>query len=111
MALTTEELRKIAMLARLRLSPEEEGRLADQLGKIVDYVDQLRRFETGEVSGGAGEPPPEALPEAEDVPHACLPRESFLANAPAALDAFLLVPAVKWDREDRGSRAGGAELA
>ena len=33
--------------------------------------------------------------EAEDQAHECLPRAKFLANAPAAMDAFLLVPEVK----------------
>lgn len=93
--LTTEDVRKIAALARLRFTPEEEARFAGQLGAVVDYIDQLQRFETGR----AGEPP-EAGPvghEAEDRAQACLPRESFLANAPAALDGFLLVPEVKTD--------------
>lgn len=90
MALTNEEVRKIALLARLRLSPEEEATFAGQLGKVVDYIDQLKGREAAE----------EWLPEAadrevEDRARPCLPRELFLANAPAALDGFLLVPEVK----------------
>jgi aspartyl-tRNA(Asn)/glutamyl-tRNA(Gln) amidotransferase subunit C len=91
MALTHEEVRKIAALARLRFTPEEEARFAGQLGKIVDYIDQLQAYEGEMEEGGA----PEGVREAEDRPHECLPRELFLANAPAALDAFLLVPEVK----------------
>jgi aspartyl-tRNA(Asn)/glutamyl-tRNA(Gln) amidotransferase subunit C len=97
MALTLEEVRKIASLARLRLSPEEEGVFAGQLGHIVDYIDQLQRFETGE--GGIAA----ALPvrEAEDRARPCLPREVFLANAPeSALGEFLVVPEVKGGGED-----------
>jgi aspartyl-tRNA(Asn)/glutamyl-tRNA(Gln) amidotransferase subunit C len=92
MALTLEEVRKIATLARLRFTPEEEAVLAGQLGKIVDYIDQLQRFETlleEEIVLEAR--------EAEDVAHECLPRGDFLANAPASLDGFLLVPGVKGD--------------
>jgi Asp-tRNA(Asn)/Glu-tRNA(Gln) amidotransferase C subunit len=33
--------------------------------------------------------------EMEDRPQDCLPREVFLANAPASLDGFLLVPEIK----------------
>jgi Asp-tRNA(Asn)/Glu-tRNA(Gln) amidotransferase C subunit len=128
MALTTEEVRKIASLARLRFTPEEEAAFAGQLGKIVDYIDQLQRFEAGAppaaVTGAAAsEVPPapvapvapmtpmtpmvppallpplppisRAAPEDDDVPRPCLPREVFLANAPAALDGFLLVPEVR----------------
>lgn len=90
MALTHEDVRKIATLARLRFTAEEEERFAGQLARIVDYIDQLQSFE--------GEAPAAGVPsvrEMEDVPHECLPREKFLANAPASMDAFLLVPEVK----------------
>ncbi|MFP5286572.1 MAG: Asp-tRNA(Asn)/Glu-tRNA(Gln) amidotransferase subunit GatC [Thermoanaerobaculia bacterium] len=90
MALTIEEVRKIAALARLRFTPEEEAVFVGQLGKIVDYIDQLQRYETG-AETEAGQP----AAEAEDRARECLPREQFLANAPAALDGFLLVPEVK----------------
>lgn len=92
MALTLEEVRKIAALARLRFTPEEEAVFVGQLGKIVDYIDQLQRFETSSQEETVLE-----AREAEDRPHECLPRGNFLANAPASLDGFLLVPGVKSD--------------
>jgi len=93
MALTPEEVRKIAHLARLRLTPEEEARFGAQLGQIVDYIDQLARFAPASpVEESAA---PAGAPEAADVVVPCLPHEAFLANAPAALDGFLLVPEVK----------------
>jgi len=101
MALTIEEVRKIASLARLRFTPEEESACAGQLGKIVDYIDQLQRLDAGRpapaesAAGGAPEPAGRPAPEAADEPRPCLPREAFLANAPATLDGFLLVPEVK----------------
>lgn len=104
MALTTEEVRKIASLARLRFTPEEEAAFAGQLGKIVDYIDQLQRFEAGAPPEAMIPPAPlppllppsaRAAPEDDDLPRPCLPRESFLANAPATLDGFLLVPEVR----------------
>jgi aspartyl-tRNA(Asn)/glutamyl-tRNA(Gln) amidotransferase subunit C len=90
MALTPEDVKKIATLARLRFSPEEEAKLTGQLAGIVDYIDQLQKFETAAPAVGGP-----AAPEVEDRVHACLPREQFLANAPAAMDGFLLVPEVK----------------
>ena len=93
MALTTDQVRKIASLARLRFTPEEERRLAGELGAIVDYIDQLQgapgdAVPAGEATAGA--------PEAEDRARPGLAREVFLANAPAAaLGAFLVVPEVK----------------
>jgi len=93
MALTIEEVRKIANLARLRFSPEDERKLAGQLARIVDYIDQLQSYETV-ADAVAGSPAPEA-PEAKDKARECLPREVFLANVPASLDGFLVVPEVK----------------
>lgn len=90
MALTHEDVKKIATLARLRFSPEEEEKLTGQLAKIVDYIDQLQRFEGAEPATVV-----QGVREMEDRPQECLPREKFLANAPAAMDAFLLVPEVK----------------
>jgi aspartyl-tRNA(Asn)/glutamyl-tRNA(Gln) amidotransferase subunit C len=90
MALTNEDVRKIATLAQLRFSPEEEERFTGQLARIVDYIDQLQSFAPAAPDTAAA-----GVREAEDRPRACLPRERFLANAPAALDGFLLVPEVK----------------
>ena len=94
MALTPEEVRKIASLARLRFTPEQETVFAGQLGRIVDYIDQLRSYEGEESASPALSSAP--VLEAEDVARPCLPRDLFLANAPAtALGEFLVVPEVK----------------
>ncbi len=90
MALTHEDVKQIATLARLRFTPEEELRLTGQLAKIVDYIDHLQAFEVAEPDPGS-----RGVDEAEDKAAPCLPRERFLANAPASLDGFLLVPEVK----------------
>ncbi len=90
MALTHEDVRKIATLARLRFASEDEERFAGQLARIVDYIDQLQSF-AGEAPAAEGP----GVREREDVPQECLPRERFLANAPASMDGFLLVPEVK----------------
>jgi aspartyl-tRNA(Asn)/glutamyl-tRNA(Gln) amidotransferase subunit C len=101
MALTNDDVRKIASLARLRFTPEEEAAYAAQLGQIVDYIDQLQQLPAGaDLLAG----PPAGAPEAADTVGPCLPRATFLANAPAVLDGFLLVPEVK-------GGAGDDELA
>ena len=83
MSLSVDEVRKIALLARLRLSAEEEQTFAPQLG---------RSWTTSPSSSATRAPRrgSEATPglEAADVPAASLPREALLDNAPAALDAF-----------------------
>src|SRR4029079_10344419 len=77
MALTLEEVRRIAALARLRLSADEELRFVSQLGKIVDYIDHLSEDPSlPRAAAGAGSA------EALDRSEPCLPRAFVLGNAP-----------------------------
>ncbi|HWP22769.1 MAG TPA: Asp-tRNA(Asn)/Glu-tRNA(Gln) amidotransferase subunit GatC, partial [Candidatus Binatia bacterium] len=47
--LTREEVQHVALLARLRLTPEEETALTGQLGRILAYVQKLNELNTAEV--------------------------------------------------------------
>jgi aspartyl-tRNA(Asn)/glutamyl-tRNA(Gln) amidotransferase subunit C len=49
MRLSTEQLRQIALLARLRLTPEEERALATELDAILGYMDKLNELNTDHV--------------------------------------------------------------
>ena len=89
MTLTREEVRRIAGLARLDLTEEEEQRFAVQLGRVVEYIGQLDRFETSELPPGV---PDGAL--ALDEPVASLSTEAVLANAPQRISSFVVVPRV-----------------
>jgi aspartyl-tRNA(Asn)/glutamyl-tRNA(Gln) amidotransferase subunit C len=90
MVLTIDEVRKIAALARLRLSAEEEEKFVPQLGRIVAYIDQLRLFETAQPKGGEGRPREDA-----DRIEPCLPADVVLRNAPEKFGELLVVPQVK----------------
>ena len=90
MLLSVDEVRRIALLARLRLSVEEEEVFVPQLAEIIGYFDQLTEY------GSEPEIPEEvATLEADDVPGESMDRGEFLSNAPEALDTFVLVPQVK----------------
>jgi aspartyl-tRNA(Asn)/glutamyl-tRNA(Gln) amidotransferase subunit C len=94
MPLTIEEVRRIAVLARLRLTSAEEAKFASQLGQIVDYIGQLKSY--------SGQEPREAdmlAVEASDSIADCLPLASFQRNAPELHGSFLVVPQVKADDE------------
>ena len=82
MPLTTDEIDRIASLARLRLTAEERRTLPEQLREIVVFVDRLEGFEAD--LGDDGGEAPSSSAEAEDVPAAGLPRGEVLANAPPA---------------------------
>ena len=97
MALSRAEVGRIATLARLDLTPAEEELFADQLGKIVDYFDQLRSFQDADgddAATGDDVTDIDSL-EADDQPAPCLPREALLRNAPESIDGFLVVPQIK----------------
>jgi aspartyl-tRNA(Asn)/glutamyl-tRNA(Gln) amidotransferase subunit C len=44
-----EEVRKVANLARLELTPEEEEKFTGQLNDILDYFEQLSELDTSKV--------------------------------------------------------------
>ena len=93
MALTRNDVEKVALLARLQLSENELAAFTQQLGQIVAYVDQL-----SEVDDEGVEPMAHAVELANVFADDCvadsLPRDQALANAPRHNDRGFLVPAV-----------------
>ena len=97
MAISREEVEKVSLLARLRLSDEELPRMTEQMGRILDYMKLL-----GEVDTERVEPMAHALDVAdvfrEDEARGSLPRNQALAAAPARDEECYRVPAVLGDR-------------
>jgi aspartyl-tRNA(Asn)/glutamyl-tRNA(Gln) amidotransferase subunit C len=93
MALTVEEVRHIAYLARLQLDAEEEKRFAEQLSDVLDYAARLSEVDTSEIAPTASVLPLEA-PLRSDQVRPCPPREQLLANAPDPQDGLFRVPRV-----------------
>jgi aspartyl-tRNA(Asn)/glutamyl-tRNA(Gln) amidotransferase subunit C len=94
-SLTLDEVRRIARLARLRLSPEEERLFVGQLSAILDHVAELSKLDVSGVEPmthalAAGEPPPLRA----DEPHRSLTPEEALANAPARAGTAFRVPRI-----------------
>ncbi len=95
MALSLDEVRRIAALARLRLSPEEERTFAGQLSAILGHVEQLKELDVSGVEPmthalAAGELP--ALRRDEVRPG--LTPDEALAAAPAREGTFFKVPRI-----------------
>ncbi len=94
MSVDTETVRRIARLARIRISDEELEPLARELSTILQWVTQLNEVDTDNV-------PPMTSVE-EDMPMKkrkdvvtdgdCV--EDILANAPAWEGNFFVVPKV-----------------
>ena len=93
MKITREEVRRVALLARLQLSPEEEELLTGQLDGILEYMDKLNRLDTENI---------EPLAHAVDIVNAFREDrvthrpepENLLANAPAKENSFFKVPKI-----------------
>ena len=86
-----EWVRRIAHLARLKLEPEEEERLAGDLAQILEFVKQLDELDTEGVKPFTS---PEPTPMREDEPGVSLEREKALMNAPEREGGFFVVPRI-----------------
>ena len=93
MKLNREEVRQVATLARLRLTPDEEERLTGQLENILQYMEKLDRLDISGV---------EPFSHAVDVVNAFREdkvtnhpnAEALLANAPDKDQTFFRVPKI-----------------
>ncbi len=93
MALTATEVAKIAHLARLALTPEEEGQVTARLNDILSLVDHLQAASTTGVEPMAH--PLDAIqPLREDKVTETCHREQYQAIAPATDAGCYLVPKV-----------------
>ena len=93
MSLSLADVKKVATLARLELSPGDLADMADQLNRILVYVDQLSEVDTEGLEPLA-HPLPLSNVFRDDVPTPSLPVASALQNAPNRLADFFGVPAV-----------------
>ena len=91
MAITRDEVLRVARLARLELADDEVARLTDELGAILDAVSKVSELDLSDV-------PPTSHPLDlvnawdEDEPHESLPLEDVLRNATATEGNLFRVP-------------------
>jgi aspartyl-tRNA(Asn)/glutamyl-tRNA(Gln) amidotransferase subunit C len=93
MAGTGMDIKYVAHLARLALTPEEEEQLGAQLGNILHYIEKLNQLDVSQV-----EPTSHAVPlvnvTREDVVRPSLSNEEALKNAPSKANGLFLVPKI-----------------
>ena len=92
MAISKEQVQHVAKLARLALSGEEVDAMTRDLGKILDYVDELAAVDTSDV------PPTtfvavQRMPLHEDSAAPGVTHEAALAGAPRTASDGFAVPA------------------
>lgn len=93
MQLDKEKVQKVAKLANLSLTPQEEEKFASQLSKILGYIDELNSVDTSEV-----EPTFNVVDKSnvlrEDLAKLGLLQEDALSNAPSSKDGFFVTKGV-----------------
>jgi aspartyl-tRNA(Asn)/glutamyl-tRNA(Gln) amidotransferase subunit C len=91
--ISREEVGRIAKLARIGLSDAETASMTSELGKILEFVEQLQKVDVSDI------PPTDQVTGMEDVWREDVvkpspPRERLLANAPAQKDGYIVVKRV-----------------
>jgi aspartyl-tRNA(Asn)/glutamyl-tRNA(Gln) amidotransferase subunit C len=106
--LTPEEVRHVAMLARLGLSDEEVETMRAQLVNVLDYIAMLEKLDTSQIP-----PTAQILSHLNvtrpDVSRPSWPTDALLANAPATEGDFFRVPSVmeEFKATKEGTKDGG----
>ncbi|HEX6051345.1 MAG TPA: Asp-tRNA(Asn)/Glu-tRNA(Gln) amidotransferase subunit GatC [Gemmatimonadaceae bacterium] len=101
MSVSDDDVRHVAMLARLGLDPDRIPTIAAELSGILAHMEVLSRVNTavvGPITGVGAAGTPLRVDGGNQVPLA-RPRESF---APAMRDGFFLVPRLATHEDQSG---------
>ena len=87
------DIKYVANLARLNLTPEEETKLSTQLGNILGYIEKLKEVDVSKI-----EPTAHAMPLInvfrQDEVRPSIPHEDALRNAPSKSNGLFVVPKI-----------------
>ena len=87
------DVKEVARLARLELTPDEEKRIGAQLGQVLGYIEKLTQLDVSRI-----EPMAHAVPllnvTRSDRVRPALPHEEALRNAPAQAKGLFIVPKI-----------------
>lgn len=93
MAGTDFNVKYVAHLARLALTPEEEQKFQAQMGNILGYIAKLNEADVSNV-----EPTAHAVPlfnvMRQDVVRPSLPHDEAMRNAPSQISGLFQVPKI-----------------
>jgi aspartyl-tRNA(Asn)/glutamyl-tRNA(Gln) amidotransferase subunit C len=91
--ISVDEIRHVALLARLALTPVEEQELTATLDSILQHMDKLNQLDTSSVEPTAHIVAVDT-PWREDVVTNAPDADALLANAPARDDDLFVVPKI-----------------
>jgi aspartyl-tRNA(Asn)/glutamyl-tRNA(Gln) amidotransferase subunit C len=93
MASAELDVKYVAHLARLALTPEEEKQLGAQLGNILGYIEKLGEVDVSGVAATAHAVPMVNVTRADEL-RPSLPHEEALRNAPKKSGGLFIVPKI-----------------
>ena len=93
MAAPEIDIKYVAHLARLALTPAEEKKLGAQLDGILGYIEKLKELDVTGVEPTAHAVPMVNVTRADEI-RPSLPHEDALRNAPAKANGLFMVPKI-----------------
>jgi aspartyl-tRNA(Asn)/glutamyl-tRNA(Gln) amidotransferase subunit C len=93
MSVQSFDVKYVAHLARLALTPEEEQKFQAQLGNILGYIAKLNELDVTNVEPTAHAVPLVNVTRPDEV-RASLPHEEAMRNAPAQMNGLFQVPKI-----------------
>ncbi len=93
MAAAAIDVKYVAYLARIALTPDEEKKLAVQLGGILGYIEKLKELDVTGVEPTAHAVPLVNVTRADEV-RPSLSHEDALRNAPRQANGLFIVPKI-----------------
>jgi aspartyl-tRNA(Asn)/glutamyl-tRNA(Gln) amidotransferase subunit C len=93
MASPTIDIKYVAHLARIHLTPEEETRFGAQLGQVLTYIEKLNQLDVTAVEPTAHAVPMVNVMRPDEV-RPSLPHDEAMHNAPAKANGLFMVPKI-----------------
>ncbi len=93
MAGTEIDVKYVAHLARIALTPEEEQKIGAQLGNILGYIEKLKELDVSQVEPTAHAVRLSNVTRPDEI-RPSLPHDEALRNAPSQANGLFLVPKI-----------------
>jgi aspartyl-tRNA(Asn)/glutamyl-tRNA(Gln) amidotransferase subunit C len=87
------DIKYVAHLARLALTPEEEQKIGAQLGHVLGYIEKLKEVDVSGVDPTAHAFPLVNVTRPDEV-RPSLSNQEALRNAPATANGLFMVPKI-----------------
>jgi aspartyl-tRNA(Asn)/glutamyl-tRNA(Gln) amidotransferase subunit C len=87
------DVKYVADLARIALTPDEEAKLGAQLGQILGYIEKLGELDVSQVEPTAHAVPLVNVTRPDEI-RPSLPHDEALRNAPRQAGGLFIVPQI-----------------